>query len=226
MPTSRDDADDVVPFRAARAGRRCIRATRAFAMAGGRLGRAILVPGRHALVRAASPVRRRVVEFSVVALSQASARLFAVPASLGIEYRVLNGYDYVSPHSITDHVTIDRRAQLFADRGGFYAGRLQPLDRRPRSDLSWHIRPPWWPSSSRGRLVVDDGDAALDFATFAEGFLGPSADPDLHHGSVSWRIEHGDGRFHGASGLITSNFVLRPSSGEVDERQVAVVFLP
>jgi hypothetical protein len=43
---------------------------------------------------------------------------------------------------------------------------------------------------------------------------------------VSWRIEGGHGRFEGASGLITSNFVLRPSSGEVDERQVAVVFLP
>jgi hypothetical protein len=80
--------------------------------------------------------------------------------------------------------------------------------------------------TERGRLFVDDGDAALDFATFAEGFLGPSADPELHHGSVSWRIERGHGRFQGASGLITSNFVLRPSGGEVDERQVAVVFLP
>jgi pyruvate, water dikinase len=67
------------------------------------------------------------VEFSVVALSQASARLFAVPASLGIEYRILNGYDYVSPHSITDPATIDRRAQLFADRGGFYYGHWDDL---------------------------------------------------------------------------------------------------
>ena len=61
-----------------------------------------------------------VVEFSVVALSQASARLFAVPASLGIDYRILNGYGYVSPHSITDRATIERREQLFTDRGGFY----------------------------------------------------------------------------------------------------------
>ena len=61
-----------------------------------------------------------VVDFSVVALSQASARLFAVPASLGIEYRILNGYGYVSPRSITDRATIERRARLFADRGGFY----------------------------------------------------------------------------------------------------------
>jgi hypothetical protein len=80
--------------------------------------------------------------------------------------------------------------------------------------------------TERGRLEIDDGDAALDFATFAHGSLGPSADSELHHGSVIWRIERGHGRFQGASGLITSNFLLRPSSGEVDERQVAVVFLP
>lgn len=61
-----------------------------------------------------------IVEFSVVALSQASARLFGVPASLGIDYRILNGYGYVSPHSVTDRATIERRAQLFKDRGGFY----------------------------------------------------------------------------------------------------------
>jgi pyruvate,water dikinase len=61
-----------------------------------------------------------VVDFMVVALSQASARLFAVPASLGIEYRILNGYGYVSPHSITDPATIESRAELFKDRGTFY----------------------------------------------------------------------------------------------------------
>jgi hypothetical protein len=80
--------------------------------------------------------------------------------------------------------------------------------------------------TERGRLSIDEGDAALDFATVSEGSLLPSADSELHHGSVIWRIERGHGRFQGASGLITSNFLLRPSSGEVDERQVAVVFLP
>jgi pyruvate,water dikinase len=61
-----------------------------------------------------------VVEFSVVGLSQASARLFAIPPSLGIEYRILNGYGYVSPRSITDPATIERRTQVFAERGTFY----------------------------------------------------------------------------------------------------------
>ncbi|HEY7151494.1 MAG TPA: hypothetical protein VH391_07415 [Solirubrobacterales bacterium] len=80
--------------------------------------------------------------------------------------------------------------------------------------------------AERGRLTVNDGEAALDFATVSDGTLGPSADPDVAHGSVMWRIEKGRGRFEGATGLITSNFLLRPASGEVDERQVAVVFLP
>jgi hypothetical protein len=80
--------------------------------------------------------------------------------------------------------------------------------------------------AERGRLTVNDGEGGLDFATVSDGTLGPSADPDVAHGSVMWRIEKGRGRFEGATGLITSNFLLRPASGEVDERQVAVVFLP
>jgi hypothetical protein len=66
----------------------------------------------------------------------------------------------------------------------------------------------------------------LDIATVGEGTLAPSAESGLMHGSVIWRITQGRARFEGASGLITSNFVLAPETGEVDERQVAVVFLP
>jgi hypothetical protein len=70
------------------------------------------------------------------------------------------------------------------------------------------------------------GQDELDIVTVGEGTLAPSADPELMHGSVIWRITQGRGRFEGASGLITSNFLLTPSSGDVDEQQVAVVFLP
>lgn len=66
----------------------------------------------------------------------------------------------------------------------------------------------------------------LDIETVGEGTLAPSADAELMHGSVIWRITQGRGRFEGASGLITSNFLLAPATGEVDEQQVAVVFLP
>ena len=60
------------------------------------------------------------LDYTLVAFSQASARLFVVPPSLGGEYRVLNGYVYISPNSVTDQATLSRRADLFAGRGGFY----------------------------------------------------------------------------------------------------------
>ena len=59
-------------------------------------------------------------DYGVTATNQAMARLFVVPPSLGVEYRVLNGYVYVSANSVTDDKTLARRAELFTRRGGRY----------------------------------------------------------------------------------------------------------
>jgi pyruvate,water dikinase len=59
-------------------------------------------------------------DFAVAAMNQASNRLFVIPPSLGIEYRVLNGYIYVSGNSVADAETLARRAELFPRRGGHY----------------------------------------------------------------------------------------------------------
>ena len=64
----------------------------------------------------------------LVGLNQASARLFAVPSSLGVEYRILDGYVYLSPNSVTDEATIARRAELFERRGGYYYEHWDELD--------------------------------------------------------------------------------------------------
>ena len=77
-----------------------------------------------------------------------------------------------------------------------------------------------------GTISFGDADGELDIVTVGEGTLGPSADADLLHGAVIYRITEGRGRFEDASGLITSNFLLRPGTGEFEERQLAVVFLP
>ncbi len=61
-----------------------------------------------------------VVECAVVALNQANARLFAVPPSLGVEFRLLNGYEYLSANSVIDEAALDRRSELFAERAGYY----------------------------------------------------------------------------------------------------------
>lgn len=66
----------------------------------------------------------------------------------------------------------------------------------------------------------------LRFTTVGEGFLTPSLQEGLFEGSVIWRINEGEGRFTGATGLITSNFTLRMETGEVWEHQVVSVFLP
>jgi hypothetical protein len=49
-------------------------------------------------------------------------------------------------------------------------------------------------------------------------------DPDLMHGAVLYSVVEGRGRLAGATGLITSNFLLRPAAGEFEERWVAVLF--
>jgi hypothetical protein len=41
---------------------------------------------------------------------------------------------------------------------------------------------------------------------------------------VVWRIDAGEGALEGATGLLTSNFQLRPETGDVTEYQVAVIF--
>jgi pyruvate, water dikinase len=61
-----------------------------------------------------------VVECAVVALNQANARLFAVPPSLGVEFRLLNGYEYLSANSVIDEAALGRRSELFAKRAGYY----------------------------------------------------------------------------------------------------------
>lgn len=76
-----------------------------------------------------------------------------------------------------------------------------------------------------GTIRFGEGEDELQIATLGEGTLGPCADPDLLHGVVTYRITGGGGRFAGASGLITSNFLLSPATGDFEERQVAVVFV-
>jgi hypothetical protein len=71
----------------------------------------------------------------------------------------------------------------------------------------------------------EDGDR-VRFSAIGEGYLGPSPDQGLLEGSVIWRVEEGAGRFAGATGLITSNFVMRAETGEVAEKQVISLFLP
>jgi len=72
--------------------------------------------------------------------SQASARLFAVPTSLGLDIRVLGGYVYLSPNSITDEVTIAARGERFVTRGGYYYEHWGQMDLHWRDKVQAEIR--------------------------------------------------------------------------------------
>jgi pyruvate, water dikinase len=55
-----------------------------------------------------------------VMLNQYLTRVWMVPPTLGIDQRIVNGYLFVSPTSITDEATIEARAPQFAERAGHY----------------------------------------------------------------------------------------------------------
>ncbi|MBV9471742.1 MAG: hypothetical protein JO206_02150 [Solirubrobacterales bacterium] len=47
-------------------------------------------------------------------------RVFAVPPAMGIDYRVVNGYIYISGNPVTDPEKIAERAGFFQKRAGYY----------------------------------------------------------------------------------------------------------
>jgi pyruvate,water dikinase len=55
-----------------------------------------------------------------VALNMFGTRVYVIPPALGIDQRIVNGYLYISPNSITDPDLIAKRAELFTQRAGHY----------------------------------------------------------------------------------------------------------
>ncbi|MGZ4233630.1 MAG: PEP-utilizing enzyme [Solirubrobacteraceae bacterium] len=47
-------------------------------------------------------------------------RVFAVPPAMGIDYRIVNGYVYISGNPVTDPDQIAERADFFQKRAGYY----------------------------------------------------------------------------------------------------------
>jgi pyruvate,water dikinase len=47
-------------------------------------------------------------------------RVFAVPPAMGIDYRCVNGYIYISGNPVTDPAKIAERAEFFEKRAGYY----------------------------------------------------------------------------------------------------------
>jgi hypothetical protein len=100
-----------------------------------------------------------------------------------------------------------------------------PVDRIERASYENHATFTGESTFTETGSILYDDAGELHITTLGDGTLGPSAQADVLHGAALYRITGGSGRFDGASGLITSNFLLHPETGEFEERQVTVVFL-
>jgi pyruvate, water dikinase len=54
------------------------------------------------------------------ALANWQNRVFAIPPAMGIDYRIVNGYVYITPNAVTDPAKIAERAGHFEKRAGHY----------------------------------------------------------------------------------------------------------
>jgi hypothetical protein len=75
-----------------------------------------------------------------------------------------------------------------------------------------------------GSITFGDGDHTLTFSTVGQGELIPSADPKEMSGAVTWKVDSGEGQFAGATGYITSNFLVS-DQGEVTDYHFGLIFL-
>lgn len=75
-----------------------------------------------------------------------------------------------------------------------------------------------------GTITFGEGEHRLRFSTIGQGYIGPSAEPNLRQGAVMWQVEGGEGQFQGAQGLITSNFIIS-DAGEVADHHMGVIFV-
>jgi hypothetical protein len=74
-----------------------------------------------------------------------------------------------------------------------------------------------------GTIEFGEGNV-VHFQTIGEGYLAPAAAEGVQHGTIMWEITNGEGAFDGATGLITSNFVVEGDT--VTDHQFGVLWLP
>jgi hypothetical protein len=76
--------------------------------------------------------------------------------------------------------------------------------------------------SEEGTIEFGRGDA-LNFRSVGNGTLQAALSGGVRHGASVLEVADGVGRYAGASGRITSNFVLSPD-GAITDEQVLVLF--
>lgn len=75
-----------------------------------------------------------------------------------------------------------------------------------------------------GTISFEGGKAGIRFESIGKGHIIEGAHEGLRQGTAAWRIVDGSGPFAGATGVITSNFLITEDRHIVDY-QVGVIYL-
>ncbi len=67
-----------------------------------------------------APWDATVFEYALASLSQYNTRHYVIPPALGVDFRILNGYTYLSPVGVTNPAEIEARVPHFLERAGHY----------------------------------------------------------------------------------------------------------
>jgi hypothetical protein len=78
--------------------------------------------------------------------------------------------------------------------------------------------------TATGTIAFGEHGHRLHFVTRREGLLLPSPLPGRRLGSVIWQVDGGEGRFGGARGVITSNFLI-DDDGKIEDVHSGTIFL-
>jgi pyruvate,water dikinase len=74
-----------------------------------------------------SPWDATFYEYALASLSQYNTRHYLIPPALGVDFRLLNGFAYLSPVGVADPAEIEARVPHFLERAGFYFGNWDDL---------------------------------------------------------------------------------------------------
>jgi len=66
-------------------------------------------------------------EYALASLSQYNTRHYLIPPALGVDFRILNGYTYLSPVGVANPAEVEARVPHFLERAGYYFGNWDRL---------------------------------------------------------------------------------------------------
>jgi hypothetical protein len=112
---------------------------------------------------------------------------------------------------------------------GTVSSRLEPLPGdRAVLHLSYMLNHDQTLFFESGTIVFGSaGASTLEFSSVGAGSLLGAPDADgFTHGVVAWKIDRGTGALSGATGAISSNFLVNLESEELIDSHLGVVHLP